>query len=145
MEGKPLENSKRQTGTNSPASTLARREVCLMLILGLLIGCGGPRVHKVNPEIARRTLIHVLDHWQAGETAESLRNVSPEIVVQDFDWAGGVKLTGYELQGDGEARDANLAISVKLSLVSSSGQKSTKVVRYLVGTAPVLTVFRDMF
>lgn len=116
-----------------------------MLVIGLLVGCGGPRAYKVNPETARQTLIQVLDHWQAGETPESLRDLTPEIVVQDFDWAGGAKLTEYEIDGDGEARDANLYVTVRLSLVASDGRESTKVVRYVVGTAPVLTVFRDMF
>lgn len=122
----------------------------LPLLLGgtgpvLLSGCGGPRIHHVNPEIARQTLTQVLDQWKAGENPESLRKRQPEIVVQDFDWLRGAKLTDYELQGDGEARDANLAIKVKLTLIDANGKESTKVVAYLVGTSPVLTVFRDMF
>lgn len=116
-----------------------------MLLPLLLSGCGGPRIHHVNPEIARHTLTQALDQWKAGENPESLRKRQPEIVVQDFDWLRGAKLTDYELQGDGEARDANLAIKVKLTLVDANGKESTKVVAYLVGTSPVLTVFRDMF
>lgn len=125
------------------------RRPALLLIGGIgvvvLAGCGGPRLYKVKPEVARQTLTQVLDQWKSGETPESLRSAQPEIVVQDFDWSGGATLVNYEVLGDGEPRDANLVAKVKLTLLNSEGKESTKNVTYLVGTQPVLTVFRDTF
>ncbi|MBM4077735.1 MAG: hypothetical protein FJ267_19065 [Planctomycetes bacterium] len=111
----------------------------------LTIGCGGSRIYKVNPDMARQTLISVLEHWKAGESLESLRDRKPEIVVQDLDWSSGSKLTTFAFEGDGESLGANLSVKVSLTLQTRDGTESKKVVKYLVTTAPVLTVFRDIF
>jgi hypothetical protein len=120
-----------------------------LLVAGMsvfaLAGCGGPHLYKVKSEVARQTLTQVLDQWKAGATPESLRSFKPEIVVQDMEWAGGAKLISYEVLDPGEARDANLVVKVKLTLLNPEDKESSKNVTYLVGTAPVLTVFRDMF
>jgi hypothetical protein len=112
-----------------------------------LAGCGsGPyESAPVNPQIARETLNAALESWKEGATVESLKADSPSIVVQDFDWAGGAKLLDYDVLDDGKPESANLVARVKLSLEDKEGTKSEKTVTYLVGTAPVLTVFRDMF
>jgi hypothetical protein len=115
-----------------------------VLCASVVAGCGGSG-YKVAPDIARPTLIQVLDHWKAGGEPESLRTERPEIVVQDFDWIGGAKLVDYEVLGDGEPRDANLVVQVKLTLQDAKEKESSKVVTYLVSTAPKRTVFRDPF
>jgi hypothetical protein len=111
------------------------------------IGCGsGPyQSAPVNAQKARETLTAVMDSWKAGQTVEVLKNNSPSIVVQDSDWAGGMKLHEYEVLGAGEEVDANLIAKVKLTLENNRGATIDKTVYYVVGTAPVLTVFRDPF
>jgi hypothetical protein len=110
-------------------------------------GCGsGPyKSAPVNPDIARDTLNSAMESWKSGETIESLKADSPSIVVQDLDWSAGAKLLDYEVLDDGKPESANLVARVKLSLEDQDGATSEKTVTYLVGTAPVLTVFRDMF
>jgi hypothetical protein len=109
-------------------------------------GCGGPyQSAPVNADKARETLAVAMEAWKEGETVESLKEDSPEIVVQDFDWSDGMKLLDYEVLDDGKPESANLVARVKLTLEDKTGAKSEKTVTYLVGTAPVLTVFRDMF
>lgn len=122
----------------------------VLLMLSLLpllhaIGCsaGGVR-YPVRPDVARETLTAVLSHWKAGGRPEELRASNPEIVVQDFDWAGGAGLSDYSLTDSGSALDANLSIQVRLELVYPDGRTETRNVWYLVGTDPVLTVFRDL-
>jgi hypothetical protein len=117
----------------------------LLVGSGLCSGCGGPRVYPVQPDVARRTLTQALDQWKSGATPDSLRAGNPEIVVQDFDWLNGAKLTAYEVLGAGEPRDANLVVRVKLTLQDAQEKETSKVVTYLVSTAPKLTVFRDPF
>lgn len=68
------------------------------------------------------------------------------MTVQDFDWQGGAKLIDYQLLDEGQQRDANLSVKVKLTLAAKQGKGKNveKSVYYLVGTSPSVTVFRDM-
>jgi hypothetical protein len=109
-----------------------------------LSGCAGePRARAVDVELARATLIQVLEHWKSEGTIEELRESSPEIVVQEAHWSAGRRLKEFSLAGDGRAEDANWFCEVELTLLSESGGEPTKkTVTYVVGTDPVLTVFR---
>ncbi len=110
------------------------------------IGCGrGPgRAAPVEPEKARAALAAALDAWKAGRPIDSLRQESPPIVAQDFDWMAGAKLVSYELVGDGKPEDANLRIQVRLTVQGAQGKAAPKTVTYVVGTDPALTVFRAL-
>ncbi|OYW23771.1 MAG: hypothetical protein B7Z55_03200 [Planctomycetales bacterium 12-60-4] len=126
--------------------TFPRREAwagCLVLAF-LTMGCGPHRNVPVNVDVAHQTLKKALEQWQQGAVPEDLRKASPEIVVQDLDWSGGAKLLDFEVLGKGEPMDANLVAKVKLTLQSEAGNEQEKTVTYVVGTSPVLTVFRDM-
>ena len=118
----------------------------ILFLAFALTGCGdrAKRAAKVEPDKARATLTQALDAWKAGKTPDDLKSQSPSIVAQDFDWLGGMKLSSYEVLGSGEERDANLECPVKLSLVGKDGKSVKKTVTYIVGTDPVLTVFRKM-
>lgn len=120
-----------------------------LLLVGTLLmaaasGCGGSTQAAVQPDVARRTLDEVLTGWKNGEKPEAWRTKDPEVVVQDMDWLAGAKLVSYEIQGSGEPRDANLYCKVKLELQQASQPPVTKTVTYVVGTDPVLTVFRAL-
>lgn len=119
--------------------------VTAVLCCLLLAGCGAdvPRSAPVDAETARDLLNTVMESWKNGETPEELQEQEPAIVVQDMDWAGGMTLVGYEVQGDGEEVDANLIAKVKLKLKDKGGSESEKLATYVVGTSPKLTVFRD--
>ena len=108
-------------------------------------GCGGNpgEEHRVDAVNARNILEEVLTSWQKGETPESWRQHSPEVVVQDLDWQQGAKLKAFEIQGPGEAVDANLHCQVKVTLEDAQKKETQRTVKYLVGTSPVLTVFRE--
>ncbi|MCA9032984.1 MAG: hypothetical protein KDA66_19350, partial [Planctomycetaceae bacterium] len=78
------------------------------------------------------------------DTPEMWRERTPEVVVQDIAWKAGEKLQDYEIQGAGKPVDANLVCDVKLTLQNSDGDLHEELVTYLVGTSPVLTVFRQV-
>jgi len=134
-------------------ASLSIRRVRLLGIAGLLflswipllgLGCDSSHaLHPVSPATARQTLETVLAGWKEGKPPDAWRKEKPEIVVQDIDWSMGKKLVGYEILGEGRAVDANLYCDVKLELAEEAGAKS-KTVTYLVGTSPVLTVFRQI-
>jgi hypothetical protein len=110
----------------------------------LFVGCGGGPglAAPVDLDKARQALKTSLDSWKEGKKPADLKAATPSIVVQDFDWMGGAKLVSYEVTGDGKNDDANQRIPVQLTLKTAKGEVK-KSVTYLVGTDPVLTVFRD--
>lgn len=126
--------------------TKKRSNVLLFIFaLNALSGCGGysAKMHRVESTLARGTLESVLKSWQDGAAPESWQEKKPKVVVQDMEWQAGTKLNTFEILGDGEAIDANLYCKVKLKLESPGKGKREQTVTYLVGTSPVLTVFRS--
>lgn len=106
-------------------------------------GCGPRRAKAVNVELAKTTLIKVLDHWKSGGKINDLQDASPKIVVQELNWTNGKTLQDFALIGEGWAEDANWYCEVELTFAPKDGDESaTKKVTYVVGTDPVLTVFR---
>lgn len=117
----------------------------LLVIMTLCVsGCGySAAEHRVTSTTARSTLESVLKSWQEGESSESWQQKTPKVVVQDMDWKAGAKLQSFEILGEGEAIDANLHCQVKLKFAQPRNGKKEQTVTYLVGTSPVLTVFRS--
>ncbi len=120
------------------------------LLLGLtgvlLLGCNdySPDEHRVEPGSAKKILEEVLTSWKSGGSIEDWPTHQPSVIVQDMDWKNGALLQDFEIIGDGEAVDANLHCQVKLKLQLPNKSKSEKTVTYLVGTSPVVTVFRAL-
>jgi hypothetical protein len=122
------------------------RVACMLGAVALLLaGCSpyGQRAARVDPPRAHEALKTMLEGWKNGDTPAEIKSGSPSIVVQDFDWMSGHRLLAYEIDGDGKDDDANLRIPVKLTMQSPSGKELKKTVSYVVGTSPVLTVFRE--
>jgi len=117
------------------------------LLVLLLAGCStGPRrAADVEPEKARDALRTALESWKKGDKPAALQQRSPAITVQDMDWESGARLMSYELKDEGTAYDANLYCTVQLTLRPAQGPEVKKEVTYIVGTSPVLTVFRKLF
>ena len=128
----------------------SRRWAAAVAFLAMILpmaGClGGASAHAVDPPRAREALKIALDGWKAGQTPRSFRDASPPMTVQDLEWSGGGRLVDYQILDEGQARDANLRVRVKL-IVDTPTQRGTrrveKTVWYLVGTSPSVTVFRD--
>ncbi len=129
--------------------TVGMIAACLGLLTALffLSGCSGSQAHAVNPSKARESLKIALDHWKNGDDPKSLPTSSTPMTVQDMDWNSGAKLLDYEILGDGKEMDLNLDVRVKLKLEEPQGKGKGKAVEkralYVVGTSPVVTVFRD--
>ena len=115
------------------------------LVLAAAAGCTRQQhAAAVNPELARQSLRQVLDGWKRGDDLAAFRQATPNITVQDMDWTRGYKLLDYEVVGDGKYDDANLLCPVKLKLQDPKGNAVSREVTYMVGTDPVITVFREM-
>lgn len=125
------------------------RPLASLIVLSLLViqGCSRATQHAgpVDQETAVLTLKQCLDTWKQGLALSELNTALPEVVVQDMDWAAQMKLQEYEILGDPQPVDSNLLIDVKLQLTINGTENKTKTVTYIVGTDPVLTVFRKLF
>ncbi len=117
-----------------------------LAILSLFIpACGGPRrAGPVDLNKAHAALATVLTNWKQGIDYADLDRKLPEITVQDFDWQSGLQLIDFETLGNDRRDDANLHCPVRLKLRDSAGNEMEKRVTYVIGTSPVITVFREM-
>lgn len=114
-----------------------------MAAVTLLAGCSGSHNAPVDADRARDALKTTLDGWKKGDTPAALKDGSPSITVQDLDWMSGARLVDYQVDGEGKAVEANLYVPVKLTLRTRDGKEIKKNVSYVVGTSPILTVFRN--
>jgi hypothetical protein len=119
-----------------------------LLAVAFATGCSDPRANTpVDASMARDALKTALESWKRGNDVKSLQASSTPMIVQDFDWMGGMSLIDYRIIDEGQSLDANLSVPVKLTLSGGKAKKKSleKTVYYLVGTSPKTTVFRDMF
>lgn len=115
---------------------------CAVMVLA---GCSRQKqAADVNIQLAKDSLHKTLESWKKGDDYVALKQATPSITVQDLDWKGGFKLVDYEVIGDGKYDDANLLCPVKLRLIDPQGKEVTRQVTYMIGTDPVITVFREM-
>lgn len=118
-----------------------------IMALGCLAGCssssGGAK--PVDAVGARQALQTAMESWKKGDPISLLKEQNPKIVVQDLDWEGGAKLLSYKVLDEGRDEALNLSIPVELTLQNKSGKEAKKKVKYMVGTSPVITVFREIF
>lgn len=114
-----------------------------LVIMSAGCGTGTQRAGAVDPEAARAALKEALQEWKLGTAPSALRESTPSITVQDLDWERGCKLLEYEVLEAGRDDDANLRITVRLVVKEPDGREAEKQVKYVVGTDPLITVFRE--
>ncbi|MDR3634445.1 MAG: hypothetical protein P4L84_11620 [Isosphaeraceae bacterium] len=115
-----------------------------LLAAFLLAGCSGSqRAAPVDTSRAHEALKAALEGWKKGDSPSALQSGTPSITVQDLDWLAGARLVDYQVDGEGRPVEANLYVPVKLTLRTAKGKEVNKKVNYIVGTSPILTVFRD--
>jgi len=113
---------------------------CLIAIL-MLVGCQNtPR--PSNNATAVQSLEKMLETWKSGGKAEDLKNTSPSIIAVDDDWEKNVALSNYRIQPNPFDDGVNLHFTVDLMLKNKQGKDVKKQQVYIVGTNPVITIFR---
>ncbi|MEZ6087333.1 MAG: hypothetical protein R3C05_04750 [Pirellulaceae bacterium] len=127
--------------TTEATKLVARLGIVLLLLV--IPSCGPRRAAPVDADLAEQTLLRVLETWKSGGTISQLRSADQPVVVQDASWTEGKTLESYTLVGDGWVEDANLFQDVELTFAPEAGRRSVpKRVTYVIGTDPVITVFR---
>lgn len=88
---------------------------------------------------AREACIEFLTAWKDGKKLEDLK---PKIIGRDSDWAAGKTLEAFEILPDEKKHGPNLHLSVRRTLKDQKGRTIKQDVEFVVGTSPVITVFR---
>ena len=116
-----------------------------MVTCGCLVGCSDNGVKTVDADGARQALRTTLEAWKKGGSIGSLKDQTPSIVAQDMDWEAGATLVKFDVLDVGKDGSVNLRIPVELTLQDKAGKEVKKKVKYMVGTSPSITVFREIF
>jgi hypothetical protein len=127
------------------AGGFARLALLGWLACGCAAGCSDHGVRSVDEQAARQALRATLEAWKHGTRIESLKELSPPIVAQDLDWESGRTLVEFDIRDDGAIKAVNLSVPVELTLRDAAGKSVKKKVKYMIGTSPVITVFREIF
>ncbi|MBS0201356.1 MAG: hypothetical protein JSS49_00545 [Planctomycetes bacterium] len=107
----------------------------------VLMGCErNARSLSVNEASARDACKTFLTAWKEGKKATDL---APKIIGKDSDWDAGRTLESFEILPQERSDGANLFLNVKRSIKTQKGAVLEQEVGYVVGTSPVITVFRS--
>ena len=122
-------------------STSSRLRILLVIACcSGLIGCEkNARSLSVNKDGARQSCTAFLTAWKDGKKAADLK---PKITGKDSDWEAGKILESFEILPEERTDGANLFLTVRRIIKSPDGMSQQQEVGYVVGTSPVITVFR---
>ncbi len=117
----------------------------VLTILTAMSGCGpkSGSPYKLDRTVAFDSMKLFLETWRDNGSLAVLKDRTPSIVGKDADWSKGVKLLSFTIPSDGEDDGTNLLLDVQLNLETSTGEKRQKTIRYIIGTEPVVSIFRD--
>lgn len=112
-------------------------------LLAVLAGCGSGGSHAtLDATSARQEFERFLQTWQKGGKPAELRQATPQVVVSDADWDAGRKLVRYYIDGKDFNDGRNLHITAQLILQDAARGTVQHELTYIVGTNPLVTIFR---
>jgi hypothetical protein len=119
----------------------------LLIAVGALLtaaGCGGSdaRSLALDPTAAKQSLEKALTAWKSGQTPDSLKTSDPAIVVGDWSWSQGYKLTSFKVLNE-KSQGPNLCCTVELVVAAPKARAAKQTASYTVTTSPQVTVIRD--
>jgi hypothetical protein len=117
------------------------RWAALLLCIPVMLGCQKANF-PTDADLAQRSIEKMLKTWQSGGTAADLKLAQPSIIAVDDDWERKGELLAYEIQPQPFNDGVNMHFTVKLTLKSKQGRDVKKEMVYIVGTHPVITIFR---
>lgn len=125
-------------------TTMIHQALCLVMVsscFSLLAGCErNARGLSVDNAAARDACQTFLTAWKDGKKSQDL---APKITGKDSDWDSGYLLESFEILPEERSDGANLFFTVRQTVKTPTGAVQQQEVGYVVGTAPVVTVFRS--
>lgn len=112
----------------------------VLLLVMTVAGCQrGANALSLNEPLAREACQEFLTAWKDGKKAADLK---PKIIGRDSDWEAGKKLESFEILPEEKKHGPNLHLNVRRTLKDLKGRTIKQDVEFVVGTSPVITVFR---
>ncbi len=96
----------------------------------------------LDSNAARQSLETALGAWKSGQTPESLKAGEPSIIVGDWTWSQGYKLTSFRVLEE-KSQGPNLYCTVELVVSGPKARAAKQKATYTVSTSPQVTVIRD--
>lgn len=125
-------------------STMIHHAMCVLVVSScviMLAGCErNARGLSVNNAAARDACQTFLTAWKDGKKSQDL---APKITGKDSDWDSGYVLESFEILPEERSDGANIFFTVRQTLKTPAGAVQQQEVGYVVGTSPVVTVFRS--
>lgn len=119
----------------------SHRLLVVVLLYAVVAGCSrSARSLSLNKPKAREACTAFLMAWKEGKKVGDL---APKIIGRDSDWETGKKLESFELLPEDHSDGTNLHLKVRRILKDDKGAEIKQEVAYVVGTSPVVTVFRS--
>ena len=123
------------------AKCLRRLLMVVVVVSCTILGCDrSARSLSLNQPKAREACNEFLTAWKNGKQVADLK---PKIIGRDSDWETGKKLESFEILKDERSDGPNLHLTVRRIVKDSTGREIQQEVFYVVGTSPVVTVFRS--
>ena len=123
------------------AKCLRRLLMVVVVLSCTILGCDrSARSLSLNQPKAREACNEFLTAWKNGKQIADLK---PKIIGRDSDWETGKKLESFEILKDERSDGPNLHLTVRRIVKDSTGREIQQEVFYVVGTSPVVTVFRS--
>lgn len=115
--------------------------LAMVMLCVVAAGCSrSARSLSLNQPKAREACTAFLTAWKEGKKVGDL---APKIVGRDSDWETGKKLESFEILPEEHSDGTNLHLKVRHILKDVKGTEIKQEVAYVVGTSPVVTVFRS--
>lgn len=130
---------------NSYSCLVARSANAFLLVVGVVLtaGCGSSaRDLALDKAKAHQSLVEFLDTWKAGKPVSEFMSTHAKAAARDPDWEAGKVLTNYTIGAETDD-GTNLHATVKMTLKDPKGEQSDEEIVYIVGTSPVLSIFRQ--
>ena len=129
--------------SGSEINCIVRRLTCAAITACMLLaGCGHTSL-PLDPNYARTSLERAMEQWKSGADQTALTAGAEPIVMNDVDWRAGSKLVSYKILDSGETVGSNMHTTVELVLNDKKKKPKKQKVTYIVGTSPVVTIFRN--
>lgn len=122
------------------SSSVAYVCTCIASLL-LLCGCQA-KSQPSDPSLAQQSIEKMLETWKGGGAATDLKVATPSIIAVDDDWERNLALSDYRVETNPFNDGVNLHFTVRLTLKNKQGKEVKKEQVYIVGTYPVITIFR---
>jgi len=107
-----------------------------------VVGCG-TSTDPTDAPLARQSLVTALESWKAGDPPTKIRDGVPSILMVDAAWDSGQKLESFSILPSEVDDGVNLHCPVKVTLKNNRGVQFIGEIRYVVGTSPKITIFRE--